>query len=46
MSSLDWLQIVTGFRYCLRRVIILAVCVLAYARPERLVTVEPTDSTE
>jgi hypothetical protein len=46
MSSLDWVQIVVGFRYCLRRVIILAVCVLAYPRPRRLATVEPAESTD
>jgi hypothetical protein len=46
MSSLDWVQIVAGFRYCLRRVIILAVCALAYPRPERMATVEPAESTD
>jgi hypothetical protein len=40
MSSLDWLQIVAGFRYCLRRMIIAVASMLACPRKEPLVAVE------
>jgi hypothetical protein len=46
MSSLDWVQIFMGFRYCLRRIIILAVFAVAWIRPEPLAVAEPAESTE
>jgi hypothetical protein len=46
MSSLDWVQIVMGFRYCLRRVIILVVSALAWTKPAQLAVAEPAESTD
>ncbi len=45
MSSLDWMQIVMGFRYCLRRVIILVVSALACTKPQ-LAVAEPAESPD
>jgi hypothetical protein len=36
MSSLDWFQIIAGFRYCLRRIIILLTSALACPQPKPL----------
>ena len=42
MSPLDWLQIVAGFRYCLRRVI-LAVASLVACRAVQLASADDPD---
>jgi len=46
VSSLDWLQIVVGFRYCLRRLIIFAARMLAHPQPEQLAGAEPAEAEE
>lgn len=45
MSSLDWFQIIAGFRYCFRRIIILVASALACPQGESLAA-ETTESAD